>query len=577
MVLPEKLMYEAAEKYGKKFMFAYKDHRHHLSYEEALTGGYERSPQGYYGICTACKSRIELDDPPPSEDEKQRIYYGSCAGYDDFKTCIGIMECPYCDAEVEIKKGWYGKKSLKDRFYLQAWEVVSFDKVILHEAIVCCDDWSQWEEYDGPKYIYKYDLRSTELTPGKTVTTRWSGKQFKNSHTASDYEKAGLSITFGQSKMNDRVCYYNIDALRDSFLRPLLEAIEDFNNSEVKQLAARFAGARNYIELDDMADYLFRMNEEPITELLFKAGFYTIVQERVYHDKRNTSRNTRHIMFDVRSPKKMFRGLSQNHADERMKRMMRLIEAPAHVSIDDLEGAAELFRVSKSAKPEDMAKIISKGEFRAMSKIYKVLPYFPEARINEYIAKSKWNPQYYLDYLEAADAAGAPLNERRTAFPEDLTDAHDEAVRKREYKVDPVAAAKCHNRHNKLIEAGYEYEWRGIIAIIPDTPSEIIAEGKILRHCVGEYADRHTAGNTNIIFIRHTGSNSSWFTLEVDPKTLKFKQCYGYKNQSTGIQRDSMCKNYNPVVGEFLKHYKRRLKWAKEHKKEMKKLCRITA
>jgi hypothetical protein len=100
-----------------------------------------------------------------------------------------------------------------------------------------------------------------------------------------------------------------------------------------------------------------------------------------------------------------------------------------------------------------------------------------------------------------------------------------------------------------------------VYIIVPKKASEVVAEGNALHHCVGGYVGKVVNGTSNIIFIRHR-DNKSWFTLEVDPKTLEFRQCYGAHNRKTGIFRSSYNGNYDPEVGKFLYHYRRHLIWA---------------
>ena len=60
---------------------------------------------------------------------------------------------------------------------------------------------------------------------------------------------------------------------------------------------------------------------------------------------------------------------------------------------------------------------------------------------------------------------------------------------------------------------------------------ELIAEGKALSHCVSSYAQRIADGSTMILAIRRKAApDVPWFTLQLDPKTLKVEQNRGKKN-----------------------------------------------
>ncbi|MBO6301597.1 MAG: PcfJ domain-containing protein [Ruminiclostridium sp.] len=574
--IPEYLVEDAVERYCRKFYFVYPNRE--MTETDYLTGSEPtgKRTKGYTGVCTACGESSQFDGFVPGKAEKAHLTYN--VTHDGKRVSVKYTACPCCGETVEIMKGWYGKKHLRDRFYLQSWEVPEFGRVILHEAIIFLDNWDEWREYNGAKKTTIYDLRTTTLTPGKSVSVRWNGVQLRKSGTAPMYEKCGRSINpWGAPISIDweapRAVYHDIDVLRDSYLHGIFEYLDQQIREES-------------LLIDDLADWIIRLNEEPVTEFAAKAGFSRLALERV--SKTGYSHGTRHIDFSAKSPKKMWRGLSRNNARQKMIELMKLVD-PADVSTAGLEMAADRF-IHTADKPETLAPIVSQDYIGIIiiKQILGYLPAFPAQRIISYIREQ--SPQatercsidrsrYYRDYLAACAAIGAPLNEARTAFPENLTEAHDDAVRKKKYTFSEETAAKCEKRRAALLRAGYEYEHGGIVAVIPAAPGEITAEGENLDHCVGGYAQLHCDGETNIIFIRRKGSAASWFTLEVDPKTRKFVQCYGYKNQTSGIFGN--VRKYDPEVGKFLYHYRRRLTWAAAHKKQIRKQedkkCRKTA
>lgn len=548
MALPDELRDEAIEKYGRKFLFMYPN-REHTAEDlwSGSTGSGKRLP-GYHGICSACLCGYDVDFAPPDLNQ--------CGKAEEF-------ECPSCGAMLERRKGWYGKRGIKDRFYLQAWEVHSPEYVTLHEAIIALEDWDNFPETGGARRECVYDLRTTELTPGHSETWKWNGvKPLRIASVCGPYEAAGCNITFFSGQpMTQRSCYMGFEKLSGTFLRYHLATLE--KNSR--------------LELSEYAPYIIRMNEEPMTELLFKAGFYELTSERA--DKSVPGHGTRHMDFTVRSPKKFFRGLKRNNADQKMKQLMKLVY-PENVTQASLEAAARRFLTRPSDRPEDLRLIAEAGsKLSLFTAIWDRLPAFSSHRICAYIedlASNRHSITYYRDYLEMAQKAGAPLNEQRTAFPENLRAAHDEMVDRVQVITNAKANKKFRKQSEKLIAAGYEYERDGIMAIVPKKASEIIIEGKNLHHCVGNYVNRVSEGKSVIIFLRHK-NGESWFTLEVDPVTRSFRQCYGEHNRTTGIFNDEYVDRYDPEVGKFLYHYKRHLMWAKEHKKEMKQLCRKTA
>ena len=545
--IPEQIIQRAIKKFCRKFMLIYPEKAY--TDEDILSGSEKPTGKTYYGICTACGARCEDVGEPPNERDKKRSFYGSCScgcGYpiED----LGYMVCPNCSAEVEKRKGYLKRTSITDKIHLMAWSVEDKNKVILYEANLDMSDFEEWDKYEGPKYTSVWDERKTTLTPGNVEMLQYRYYWGSEHWTKLDVARVSYATKF-------RDCVLDDEQLASSFISPLALAVHRENSL-----------ASNKIDL------ILRFVEEPLTELFYKAGFKNIAHDRVYKGK--PTKGSPHIDFTVRSPKKMFRGLSKNNAEIKMKQLMKLITRKS-IHIDDLEFAAALFVTRKSLKPEEVAKYINKNEYGYDGyEIYRKITEFPFERIAKYIKSHTFT--IYRDYVRMAYSLGEPLNERKTAFPDDLRAAHDALVKRQKIFVSQKLIEQNVKRKKQLISLGYEYEKDGICAIVPADPTDIKKEGTALSHCVGSYAEAHARGNTTIIFIRRTSEpEKSWFTLEVDTKTLNFKQCYGYGNRVTAL-KSGRSSNYNAEVGNFLKHYKQHLKDI-QNKKEMKKLCRKTA
>lgn len=563
MMIPENLIDYAVEQCGQKYIFVYPDREwtevDELSGSDRPTG---KRLGGYYGICTNCRQIFKYPySVPPDEmtNELMKKNPEMCPG-------PNLTECPNCSAAVISRKGWLSKKNLKYWFYVQMWDVIDPKKVILYEAIIQERDWSQWEEYNGPKQRQVYALRYTVLTLGVSQTYNRFCEPIKKAGCASDSEICGMRITNGFRPLIREITQTNTineEDLRGTFLHGFLEAVEYSTNLEPLL----------------HADYIIRMNEEPITELLYKSGYEDIANQRVF--KKYPWKGTRLIDFGAKSPKKMFRGLKKNNAAGKMLELLLYIDEQDRRTVGqtDLEFAAEIFKNDKNAKIPDVAFfLLVSGKYNARE-VYEILKkHFPLSRIVDYMRYN--NIGIYRDYINAASDNGAPLNEARTAFPEDLTAAHDAAAIKKDEIHSEEMRKGTKKRRQALIKAGYIYQRRGICTVIPSDPNDIVREGVALSHCVGRYAEEHASGETNIIFIRHTDKpGEPWFTLEVDPDTLEFVQCYGYKNEVSGLEDNDYADEYSPVVGDFLRNYARRLRWGKEQlqKNRRTKKCRKTA
>ena len=59
----------------------------------------------------------------------------------------------------------------------------------------------------------------------------------------------------------------------------------------------------------------------------------------------------------------------------------------------------------------------------------------------------------------------------------------------------------------------------------------VAVEGNALHHCVGTYGKKHATGSTAIFFIRRVNRpKESWYTLQLDERTLSVVQNRGLRN-----------------------------------------------
>lgn len=69
------------------------------------------------------------------------------------------------------------------------------------------------------------------------------------------------------------------------------------------------------------------------------------------------------------------------------------------------------------------------------------------------------------------------------------------------------------------------------------TPGELKEEGRVLKHCVGDYCKKHAARTDVIFFVRHARRpERSWYTLDINMtgRIPKEVQLHGYRNEWYG-------------------------------------------
>ena len=133
------------------------------------------------------------------------------------------------------------------------------------------------------------------------------------------------------------------------------------------------------------------------------------------------------------------------------------------------------------------------------------------------------------DYWRMAKAVGEDLNNPETRWPQHLIAAHDAMLRRQKFEEDKKIQAEFANH----AEALQVFAWaRGGLLIRPvRDQAELVLEGKLLHHCVGNYAKSFAEGRTAIFFIRHEAEpDKPYFTLELDEQRLAVRQNRGSRN-----------------------------------------------
>lgn len=145
-------------------------------------------------------------------------------------------------------------------------------------------------------------------------------------------------------------------------------------------------------------------------------------------------------------------------------------------------------------------------------------------RMNNRLGLAIHEHRDYIDQLDRLDI------EHPDYFPPDLHEAHtrlsqrERMVRRRDLN-DPF-------RIRRHLLGWMRYRWGGMFIRPIDSPAEIVLEGEQQNNCVAGYAQRHADGRTAIFVLRQAAKQSvSWYTVEINPRTLEIIQCRGYHNR----------------------------------------------
>ena len=134
-----------------------------------------------------------------------------------------------------------------------------------------------------------------------------------------------------------------------------------------------------------------------------------------------------------------------------------------------------------------------------------------------------------LDYWSMEEQLGQDLADAQVRFPHDLMAAHDEATVQIAKHKEAGRAGLFRLRRRQL--AQWSFGADGLLIRSAQSQQELTDEGNHLHHCVSGYGQRHAEGKTAIFFIRRKSRpRESYYTLELDEKTLTVRQNRGLRN-----------------------------------------------
>ena len=175
----------------------------------------------------------------------------------------------------------------------------------------------------------------------------------------------------------------------------------------------------------------------------------------------------------------------------------------------------------------------------------------------------------YMDYLDAAENCGMDLENPVIFMPRDLIEKHDRvttawsAIQRQRRKAAQAEAdrkaAEAYRKRLHTLSEKYLFWTDDFLIRAPVNADEIVDEGKVLKHCVGGYADRHLRGATTILFLRRRDKpHTSLATIEMNGNRIM--QVHGYRNElescADNPDRESARKLYAAVLDPWLKWLK---------------------
>lgn len=176
-----------------------------------------------------------------------------------------------------------------------------------------------------------------------------------------------------------------------------------------------------------------------------------------------------------------------------------------------------------------------------------------KARQKNPFADSVWYV-WWLDYLDAAEGLGMDLANEIILLPRGLIEKHDEVTGTLAV-IQEVESRKAMREKElpRMREVNQKYLYWDSRYLIraPVGASEIIAEGKRLRHCVGGYAQRHIEGKVTILFLRDKRRPGKPLAT-IEMHGMEIVQIHGYKNDTAACEENPDRISLRELYRDFL-------------------------
>lgn len=444
-------------------------------------------------MCSRCGTEFDLADLPHMKHEASNRVQ---------------IWCPECGTQVTPKDMRYGRKKLTDRgriTWTKAIKGVTFfetDEFIIdykapHPTVLIApvemirlsaksqERWD-WDWWDGWYQVKVIDLKAPPQV-----------------YAISDWHDHLYDRETGQIDVGTDLRYANRD----------VERFYDMYFDE------RWMIARLIRYLSDFLKY-------PAIEILEKSGFETIVANRANGVK------SKYINIRAKDLRKI---LKVDGADVKALRQI-------DPSIGFMESLHQIRKKAPWAKVEDIAELGAiMGRFVDARKMAMVETHTDMSKLYRRLLEERRATGDlvtlgdYADYLEAVVRLGRRLD-KRTLYPKNFLEAHDQAMQEAEENKSSIDAANFARFQTEITGMTEPYISGDLLIRPAKTPQELRNESQALNHCVRTYVEDVSAGRTSILFIRKTEApEKPYYTLELN-REGRVVQCRGFKNKAYPLE-----------------------------------------
>lgn len=431
---------------------------------------YNRLDGGRYYECSRCRQSGIIPKIRRTDCEADRALENAIHN--------NIVRCPFCGAVCTMKNSGIakGRKSLWEERKFVIVETTEAGEVLLR-ALKAYRGYGNFNAMPGID-----ETKRWVLTPGKVEI--WECGFYGRWNKL----KRSLKDAFQDSPYS---YYYQKEPTTYEFIHlGRLKNVEFMRYCSIHEYIA-LVGSVNYVKTEDKAvRYLCEYAKYPRLEMLVKCGLESIVDELVRFGRKHKGI----IDWNAKTP---WAALHLTKPEYKI-----LLDMEDKYRYQTVECLHYWRKGNRKARIEGAITLMT-NEIWNFHKVHLEKYVFPLDITAEKIAKSirRSGSQFWTDYIDAAEKLGYDLKNPVVVFPKDLKRAHDLAISQVKYETNQkleAAGRESVERRKKR----YNFVSGDYLIRVAETMQEIIAEGKVLLHCVGGYAERHMKEQTTILFVR---------------------------------------------------------------------------
>jgi hypothetical protein len=406
--------------------------------------------------------------------------------------------CPRCRKEVTVKHVWRGIKNIADVAY-----VYHFARSVRNKQMITCQTFYVDRFLDSNPCAIKYSPSCYYVFAGQGARMMYVQPYTR------EYILAKSIYTKNPS--GDFYHYWRgkISANMASLARV------------IPHTPFQYSAWENYTDMEEqILRYLALFAKYPQSEYLSKCGLSALVKS--YLDKLPAAGGV--LNWRGKSPRKVlgFQPAKQelSHAGKadlaggKLAHWIALRKSGCQILLPDLDAYGWL---------NETLILKSLREFVPFDKL---LTY--QKRLEKRGELAAYFFRDYLDYLRECQQLGYDMSCKESLYPNKLAEKHLQNQLRITHRRDRQLDQKISERYPRLVEK-YEYAAKHFCIVVPKNSGDLIAEGRDLFHCVGDYIASYANGFTDIVFLRKAAEPAaSYYTMEIYGG--KILQCRGLEN-----------------------------------------------